>query len=87
MTKLKILDKSKNLINLFKSQNVSINIGAMGFLTSKTRVIFTQLKQAFIKMLIFQHFNLKCYIWIENNISGYIIAEVLNSLILDSWGQ
>ena len=48
-SKKSILDKSEILVNL----TMTINIDATRYLTSKARVIFTQLRQAFIKALIF----------------------------------
>ena len=76
MTKSKNLAKLKNLTNLLKI--ISINIGTIGFLISKARIAFTQLRQAFIKVLILQYFDLKCHIWIETNASDYIIGGVLS---------
>lgn len=34
----------------------------MGFLTLKAKLVFTKLRQIFIKVSIFYHFNLKYYI-------------------------
>ena len=36
--------------------------GATSYLTFKAEVVFTLLRQAFIKALILQHFDLKCHI-------------------------
>lgn len=57
--KFKKLAKLKNLINLFKSPNIIINIWATGFLTFKARIAFIWLKQVFIKAIILQQFNSK----------------------------
>ena len=54
--------------------------GTVEYLTPKARWSFTQLRKIFIKALIFQHFDQKCYIWIETDISGYSIGRVLNQL-------
>ena len=54
------------------------------FLISNAKKAFNYLKQAFIKASILEHFDLKSYIWIKINISGYIIGGVLNQLNLDS---
>ena len=61
--------------------------GAIDYLTPKTRLEFTQLKKAFIKAPIFQHFNPKCYISIKTDMSSYVIGEVLSQLTLDNLGQ
>ena len=63
------------------------NIGAMkkpNFLTSNAKKAFNYLQLAFIKALILQHFDSKSHIWIETDILGYAIGEVLNQLNLDS---
>lgn len=53
------------------------------FLTSKARKAFNYLKQAFTKASVFQHFDPKCYIWIETNISGYTMGRVQSQLIFN----
>ena len=55
--------------------------GATGYLTPKARQVFTQLRQAFTKAPILQHFNPKCHIRIEIDASGYAIGGVLSRLI------
>ena len=45
--------------------------------------MFTKLKQAFLKALIFYHFDPKYHISIGTDISSYAIGEVLSQLILD----
>lgn len=52
------------------------------FLTLGTKLAFFELKQAFIKASILHHFNSEYHIWIETDISGYIIDEVLSQLTL-----
>lgn len=54
------------------------------FLTSEVKLAFLWLKQAFIKALIFYHFDLKYYIWIEIDIFGYIISGIFSQPILKS---
>ena len=64
-------DKSKNLTQM-------PNIGAMKkliFLTLDTKKIFNHLKQVFIKILIFQHFNLESHIYIETDVLSYKINK------------
>ena len=62
-------------------------IGFLDFFTSGAKLAFTRLKQAFVKALIFYHFDLEYYIRIELDTSGYAIGEVLNQLISDNLGQ
>ena len=52
--------------------------GTIGYLTPDTRRAFTQLRQVFNKAPILQHFDLKCHIRIETNMSGYTINRVLS---------
>ena len=58
-----------------------------GFLISKARLAFTKLKQAFVKVLIFNYFDSECHIQIETNASGYVIGWSLSQLTLDDLGQ
>ena len=63
-----------------------MRIGAMEepiFLTPSARKAFNQLKEAFTKALILQHFDPECHIGIETNASGYAIRKVLSQLISD----
>ena len=53
------------------------------FLTSKAKKAFNSLKEAFTKVLIFQHFDPECDIRIETNASAYTIGEVINQLTLN----
>ena len=61
--------------------------GAIGYLTPSAKRAFTQLRQAFTKAPILQHFDLECYIWIETDASGYAIGGVLSQLTLNNLGQ
>ena len=77
----KNLSKSKKLKNA--KSGIQTHIGATRkpiFLTSGARGVFNQLRQAFTKPQILQHFNPKCHIWIETNALGYVIGGVLNQL-------
>ena len=58
-----------------------------GFLTLGARKAFTKLRQAFIIAPILQHFELKCYIWVKTDASGYAISGVLSQLISDDLGR
>ena len=62
-------------------------VGFLEFFTLTARLAFTKLKQAFVKILIFHHFDLKYHIWIKINILGYAIGEVLSELVLNDLGQ
>ena len=55
--------------NLYKSKKTEPS-----FLTSRAREAFTDLRQAFIKALIFYHFDQERYIRVETDASGYAIA-------------
>ena len=58
-TKSKILVKSKNH---YFPPNAKNGETGMGFFTSEARLVFTQLRQAFIKAPIFYHFDPKSHI-------------------------
>ena len=58
-TKSKILVKSKN--RDFPPNFKNIEVGS-GFFNPKTKLAFTQLRQAFVEAPIFQHFNLEYHI-------------------------
>ena len=63
------------------------NIGATekpNFLTPNIKKAFNHLRLAFIKALIFQHFDLKNHIQIETDVPGYTISGVSSQLNLDS---
>ena len=70
---------SKKLKNAkFEIQTYIRAMGEPIFLTPNTKEIFNQLRQVFTKALILQYFDLKCYIRIETNVSGYTLGEVLS---------
>ena len=75
-TKSKILIKSKNH-NFPKSRTEK---AGTDFLTPETRLVFTQLRQAFIEASILYHFNPESHIRIETDISGYAIGGKLSQL-------
>ena len=70
----KKLSKSGNLPNFNTKEN------RPSFLTPDARMTFNYLRLAFIKALIFRHFDPKCHIWIETNASSYAIGGVLSQL-------
>ena len=47
-------------------------------LTPNNKKTFNQLQLVFIKALIFRYFNLKSYIQIEIDVSGYAIGRILS---------
>ena len=73
----------KTSINLSKSKKT---VGS-DFLTLVAKLMFTKLRQAFLKAPILHHFNSERYIWIEMDVSGYTIGGVLSQLTLDNLGR
>lgn len=72
--------KSKELVQLKKTR--------ASFLISESKLVFTQLRQVFIKVPILYYFDPECHIKIETNVSGYTIGGVLSQLSaegLDQW--
>ena len=74
-TKSKILVKFKNY-DFPKSRTEK---AGTGFLIPKARLVFIQLRQAFVD-LIFYHFNPESYIRIETDASSYAISGVPSQL-------
>lgn len=72
----KIDDKNVNLLS--KTKKISSKVG---FFTFESKLAFTQLKNAFIKVPILYHFDSERYILIEIDASGYIIDGVLSQVI------
>ena len=71
-----------------KSQNPSKSKKTeSGFLTSRARRAFTELRQVFIKAPILHHFASERYIWVETHSSGYAIGGVLSQLTLIDLGR
>ena len=57
------------------------------FLTLGAKLAFTKLRQAFVKALIFHHFNLERHIQIETDAIGYAIGGIFSQLTLKDLGQ
>ena len=57
------------------------------FFISVARLVFTKLRQEFVKALIFYHFNQKCHIQIKIDALSYAICGILSQLILDNLSQ
>ena len=51
-----------------------------GFFTPEAKLVFIQLRQAFVKALIFHYFDPKSHIRIETDVLGYAISGVLSQL-------
>ena len=66
----------------YVSYTVSNNVN--NYLTSDAKKAFDQLRQAFTKALILQHFDPEQYIQVETDASGYAIGGVLSQLTNDS---
>ncbi len=49
--------------------------------------VFTKLRQAFVKALILNYFDLEYHIWIKMDASGYTISEISSQLTLDNLNQ
>ena len=82
---IRVDGNDKNLSKSKKSKNrksgIQMHIKATEkplFLTPSARETFNQLKQAFTKVPILQHFDPECHIRIETNASGYAIGGVLS---------
>ena len=80
----------RNLSKSKKSKNtksgIQTRIGATGeptFLIPGAGEAFNQLRQAFTKAPILQHFDPECHIWIESDASGYAIGGVRSQLTSD----
>lgn len=64
-----------------------LHLGQSGvLLTFGARKVFTKLKQVFTEALLLNHFDLECYIQIENA-SGYAIGGIFSQLISDNLYQ
>ena len=63
--------------NFQKSSKSQKTVGS-NFFTSRTRLVFTKLRQVFVKALIIYYFDLKRHIQIETDISSYAMGEVLS---------
>ncbi len=73
-------------LEAFRAKNLSSQ--SRLFLIAEARKAFTQLKQAFVKTPILNHFDPECYIRIEMDTFGYGIGGILSQLTsddLDRW--
>ncbi len=74
--------KSKKWIRAEKAEaSRAKNLGQSGsFLTSEARKAFTELRQAFVKAPILNHFDPERHIRIGTDASGYAIDAILSQL-------
>ena len=68
---------------MFKSKNHDFlksrtEEAGTGFLTPKTRLVFTQLRQVFVEAPILHHLDPESHIRIETGVSGYAIISILS---------
>ena len=81
-----VVDLSKFKNKKFKKLIYMSNVGAIeepNFLTLDAKKAFNHLQLTFIKAPILRHFDPKCYIQIETDVSSYFIGGVLSQLNLD----
>ena len=57
------------------------------FFTSEAKKPFIKLRQAFVEAPILNHFDSKCHIQIEIDVSGYAIGGIFSQLTLNDLGQ
>ncbi len=81
--------KSKKWIRFEKAEaSRAKNLGKSGlFLIFEVRKAFTELKQAFVKAPILNHFDPERYIRIETDAFGYAIGGIFSQLTLDNSGR
>ena len=72
--------KSKNLSKFKKTLRSD-------FFTPKARLVFIELRQAFVKASILHYCDPERYIWVETDASGYAIGRDFSQLTLDDLGQ
>ena len=72
-----------------KSKKLSKSKKMVGsdFFIFGARLAFVKLRQAFVKALIFYHFHPKHYIWVQTDVLGFVIGEVLSQLTSNDLGQ
>ena len=79
--------KSKNLSKSKKSSKSKKTVRSSNFFIFRARLVFTKIRQVFVKAPILYHFDPKHYIWVETDVSGYAIGVILSQLILDNLSQ
>ena len=81
ITKKKNYSKTSKFKKLFKPKK---KIGSLDFLILRARLVFTKLRQAFVRALILYYFDPECYIQIKTNALCYAIDGVFSQLISDN---
>ena len=61
-----------------KSSKSKKTVGSLDFLTSGTKLVFSKLRQTFLKAPILYYFDLKRHIRIETDALGYAISGVFS---------
>ena len=74
----KVKKRSSPKICLSPKNFLSPKMVRSEFFTLGARLPFTELRQTFVKALIFYHFDPKRHIQVETDISGYAIGGVLS---------
>ena len=84
--KLEIIRLRRKVKKYLSSKKLSKSKKRVGsdFLILEAKLLFTKLKQAFVKALILYYFDLEHYIQVETDISGYAIGGVFGKLTLDN---
>ena len=78
--KIQKTSKSKNLFKFKKTVRTD-------FFTPGAKLVFTELRKAFLKTPIFHHFDPERHIRIETDVSGNTIGGVFSQLTLDNLDQ
>ena len=80
------MSKSKNL---FKSKKLSESKKMLGldFFIFGAKLVFTKLRQAFVKALFLHHFDLEHYIRVETDVLNYAISGVFSQLTSEDLGR
>ena len=88
-SEVEVDEVEKKAQNLSKSKYLSKSKKTVGsdFLTPGAKLVFTKLRQAFVKASILHHFDPEYHIRTETDVSGYAISGVLSQLTSDNLGQ
>ena len=81
--RLKMMRLGQKFKNLSKSKKTVRS----DFFTPGAKLVFTELRQAFLKAPIHHHFDPEHHTRIETDVSGYAIGGVFSQLTLDALGQ
>lgn len=70
--------------NYWKTSKSKKTVRFTDFFTFEVRLLFTKLRQIFVKAPILYNFNLDCHIWIKTGISEYAIDRIFSQLTLNN---